>query len=595
MSRMFKSLRAALLVPFIAVVVLVATSISALSYHTGLAAVDQLSEQLLLDVSNRVAQATTKHLAASSVVLNAVVPSLPMGAPDQHSASLAPVTLPGFEQRMWIATNLFDDGRAYVYYGASNGEFVGLHRDKKGHFELRVRESDALGRTTYEVAGPGFAARGPVLRTDSYDPRTRPWYIKAAERGGLTWSPVYVDFTTQGLTVTLAKPLFATETTAVGTGSASVLRGVVATDIPLSALAEFVRGLQVSRTGVAFIVERDGSLIATSTADKLFSDGGSTAAPTPVRLRADRSASPLVRQAYAQLQENLQPTRTTVRDVDVAHYSFDSTGTGADGRIHMSAIAQRDAAGLDWTMVVAIPRSDHMGNVQRTVIENVLIGLLAAGLAIAAGLWIMQRVTSDVRRLSEATRLLARGQSPERLFAERHDELGVIAKAMEDFKDGLLIDPLTGALTRRTFEKRFANFLAAHADVKLALLFVDLDRFKLINDQHGHAVGDAVLAICAQRIGSVMRKDDLLARFGGDEFVLMLPGVMADDTLDRQIARVSAALDEPIALAGATMFARGSCGGALFTRDGDSLDQLVKVADARMYAAKRMRNGVHSG
>lgn len=583
MSRMFKSLRSALLAPFIGIVVLVAASISALSYQAGLKAVDQLAEQLLLDISNRVTEATTRHLGASMVVLNAVSPSLPAGVPDQNPASLAPVTLLGFEQRMWIATNLFDEGRAYAYYGAENGEFVGLHRDKQGRFELRIREGEAAtGRTTYEVSGPSRSTRGRVLRTDSYDPRTRPWYVKARQRGGLTWSPVYVDFTTQALTVTLAKPIYAVSTPGA---PENVLRGVVATDIPLTALAEFVHGLQVSRTGVAFIVERDGTLIASSTSDKLFADSGSK----PVRLRADQSVSPLVRQAYAQLQENTQPARARVRDVDVAHYTFDGDADADLGRVHMSATAQRDAAGLDWTMVVAIPRSDHMGDVRRTVIENVGIGLLAVFAAITAGLWIMQRVTGDVRRLSEATRLLARGQSPERLFAGRSDELGAIARAMEDFKDGLLIDPLTGALTRSTFEKRFATYITTHANAKLALLYVDLDRFKRVNDEHGHAVGDAVLAVCAQRVASVMRKDDLLGRFGGDEFVLMLPGVMSDATLDAQIARISAVLDEPIALAGKSMHARGSCGGALFTRDGVSLEQLVQVADARMYASKRAR------
>ena len=110
MSCIFKLMRSALLVPFIGVVVLVAASISTLLYRTGLQAVDQLSEQLLLDISNRVAQAMTKHLSASSVMLNAVAPSLPQGAPDQHPASLEPVTLLGFEQRMWIAANLFDEG-----------------------------------------------------------------------------------------------------------------------------------------------------------------------------------------------------------------------------------------------------------------------------------------------------------------------------------------------------------------------------------------------------------------------------------------------------------------------------------------------------
>jgi diguanylate cyclase len=585
MSRMFKSLRSALLVPFIGVVVLVAVTISALSYHAGIEAVDQLSEQLLLDISNRVTQETSRHLAASSVALNAISPSLPGGTADQQPASLAPVTLPDFEQRMWIATNLFDSGESYVYYGASNGEFVGLQRDAHGRFELRIREAEQTGRTVYEVTGPGQSGRARALRTDNYDPRTRPWYTLASQRGTLSWAPVYVGFTTQALTVTLAKPIYAGRDPAADEKAPRALRGVVATDITLTALTEFVRGLQVSRNGVAFIVERDGTLVATSSAEQLFTDGASQ----PVRLRADQSANPLVREAYQQLKENSQPTLAKVRGIDVAHYSFDSSSDDEQGRVHMSATAQRDAAGLDWTMVVAVPRSDYMGDVQRTVLQNLIVGLLAVALAIALGLWIMHRVTGDVRRLSEATRLLARGQSPDRLFKGRRDELGMIAKAMEDFKDGLLVDPLTGALTRSTFEKRFASYIASHEEAKLALIFVDLDRFKLVNDQHGHAVGDAVLAICAQRLATSLRKYDLLCRFGGDEFVLMLPDLMSDDTLDAQILRLTAVLDQPISLGGAAISAGGSCGGALYARDGTTLEQLIQVADARMYAAKRAR------
>lgn len=588
MSNMFGSLRAALLLPFIVVVVLVAASISLLSYITGLKAVDQLSEQLLLDVANRVTQATTRHLEGSAVALNAVAPTLTKRTSPALLSTSSPVALQSMEQRLWIATHLYQEGLAYVYYGASTGEFVGVRRDAQGQVELRIRETGASVRTVYEVSAPPPAARGRVLRSDDYDPRTRPWYAKAAARGGLAWSPVYVDFTSKALTVTLAKPIYDTAKTATaGTTAtpAGTLRGVVATDIPLTALTEFVRGLQVSRTGVAFIVERDGTLIATSTAEPLFV--GNSAQNT--RLRADQSGNALVRQAYAQLVGNSAPLHAQIGGIDVARYTLDSDVTGEVGRVHMSATAQQDAAGLDWTMVVAIPRSDHMQAVRRTVIQNVVMAGLAVLLAIAAGLWIMQRLTGDIRRLSEATRLLARGQSPDRLFAERQDELGVIAKAMEDFKDGLLIDPLTGALTRATFEKRFATYVSAHSEVKLAILFVDLDRFKRINDQHGHAVGDAVLAVCAQRIASVLRKDDWLSRFGGDEFVLMLRGVATESALKKQIDRVMAVLDAPIALSGSQVFARGSCGGALFGRDGQTLDALVKAADARMYSEKRGR------
>ncbi|MFO1341563.1 MAG: diguanylate cyclase [Burkholderiales bacterium] len=572
MSRMFSSLRATLLIPFVGVVILVAVSISLLSYQTGLKAVDELSEQLLLDISNRVTQATSRHLASSSVVLNAVAPDVAAAGNAPRHSDLVPDSLPQFEQRMWIAANLYPGNEGYIYYGSHKGEFVGLNRKADGDYELRWRELGTAQRTIYTTHGPGL--RDAVLRTDNYDPRARPWFAEATQRGSLTWSSVYVDFTTRALTVTLAKPVF---------NQQRAQRGVVATDIPLTALTEFVRGLQVSRTGVAFIVERDGALIATSTPEALFGDNPGQ----PVRLRASESANPLVRQAWEQLRANVEPTRSTVRGVEIARYSFD----GDDGRVHMSATAQRDSAGLDWTMVVAVPRSDHMGNVQRTILQNVAIGLAAVGLAIALGLWIMHRVTSDVRRLSEATRLLARGQSPERLFKGRSDELGVIARAMEDFKDGLLVDPLTGALTRATFEKRFAALVSQQLDATLAIVFVDLDRFKSVNDEHGHAVGDAVLAICAQRIASAMRRDDVLARYGGDEFVLMLSGILSDEALDAQLARLTAALDQPVAIAGIEVTAGGSCGGALYPRDGRTLEQLVKVADARMYGVKKARTG----
>ena len=240
-------------------------------------------------------------------------------------------------------------------------------------------------------------------------------------------------------------------------------------------------------------------------------------------------------------------------------------------------------------MVVAIPRSDHMGNVRRTILENVAMGLLAVALALAVGLWVLHRVTSDVRRLSEATRLLARGQSPDPLFSDRKDELGTIARAVEEFKAGLLIDPLTGALTRHTLEKPVASLLHATPVTNFAVGFVDMDKFKRVNDQYGYALGDAVLAVSAQRIASALRRDDLLARYGGDEFVLLLSGVTTDEDVAARLAEIAGPLDASIDLAGQHIHAGASCGGALYPRDGITLLQLVEVADARMFEEKKTR------
>ncbi len=569
MPRLFTSLRAALLVPFIIVIALVAGTISLLSYQTGLKAVDELSEHLLLDLSNRVGQATTRQLASSSVMLNVLAPPLGKSDTDPAWGRLLPTTLSEFEQRMWIACNLFRDERAYLYYGTSTGEFVGLQRDARGQFEIRIRAQNAASRAIFETTAPGV--RGRLIRSDNYDPRTRPWYVMATERHALAWSPVYVDFTTKALTVTLAKPVFATD---------RAQRGVIATDMPLTELADFVRGLQVSQTGVAFIVEKNGAVIATSTQEKLFTEN----AQQPTRLRADQSANPLVRDAYAQLVSGESANKSLVRGVEITHHSFDNDS----GRIHMSATAQRDAAGLDWTMVVAIPRADLMGNVQKTITQNIMIGVAAVGLALALGLWFMNRISGDVSRLTDATRRLARGERTERLFTGRKDELGVIATAVEDFKDGLLVDPLTGALTRSTFEKRFATRIKL-AEQQFALIFIDLDQFKHVNDRYGHAIGDVVLTVAAQRIAASLRSEDVLARYGGDEFVVLMAGLSNEGALAAQIGRLSAMLDEPMMIEGNSLLTGGSCGGALYPSEGTTLDKLIQVADARMYEQKRLR------
>ena len=197
---------------------------------------------------------------------------------------------------------------------------------------------------------------------------------------------MYVDFTSKSLTVTLAKPVFT---------KANVQRGVVATDINLTALTEFMRALKVSENGVDSIMENNRSLVATSSKAPLFADIVPGALQT--RLSANQSDNALIRQSYAQLHSSATARTANVRGVDIARHWFDGDG----GRVHMSAASQRDAAGLDWTMVVAIARSDYMGNVRRTIFEDVAIGLLAVLLALAVGLWLMHRLTSDVQRVVE--------------------------------------------------------------------------------------------------------------------------------------------------------------------------------------------------
>ena len=149
-------------------------------------------------------------------------------------------------------------------------------------------------------------------------------------------------------------------------------------------------------------------------------------------------------------------------------------------------------------------------------------------------------------------------------------------------------DPLTGLPNRRAFDEELAREVAraARTGAPLAVAVLDVDRFKAVNDGHGHAVGDAVLRAVAARARAVVRAGDLAARTGGEEFGLLLPG--ADLAGAVELAeRVRAALAaRPVEAAGRALVVTASLGCAALG-PGESPEALVARADARMYEAKR--------
>jgi diguanylate cyclase (GGDEF)-like protein/PAS domain S-box-containing protein len=149
-------------------------------------------------------------------------------------------------------------------------------------------------------------------------------------------------------------------------------------------------------------------------------------------------------------------------------------------------------------------------------------------------------------------------------------------------------DALTGLPNRALFVERLATALARaeHHDHRVGVIFLDLDRFKLVNDSLGHATGDRLLKVVADRLCHAIRSGDTVARFGGDEFVVLCDEV-ADEAAVREVAeRVAAEVARPVALSGAEVFVTGSLGVVLSGRPADSPDALVRDADAAMYLAK---------
>lgn len=172
-----------------------------------------------------------------------------------------------------------------------------------------------------------------------------------------------------------------------------------------------------------------------------------------------------------------------------------------------------------------------------------------------------------------------------KLATVTHDEQAARHAAMHD--------ALTGLPNRTLFENRVEHGLAQakRHDRTLAVMFLDLDGFKRINDAHGHDVGDALLQTIAGRLRDHARDDDTVSRFGGDEFVYLLTEIEGDEDAVLVAQKIANAIQLPCQLSVGTLVIKPSIGIAIFPRDGKSCSALLKSADTAMYAAKRDKSG----
>lgn len=300
------------------------------------------------------------------------------------------------------------------------------------------------------------------------------------------------------------------------------------------------------------------------------------------------------------------PNVNALYDQAVAGYRGTARAAGPDGAEELSAIVPVPTPG--WVLVARLPAAEafaSVAEVRKIVIVSSL--LTALGVALFVGLSLLHLF----RPLAEAARQM-RGMAEgtvalEPLPVVRLDEVGDLALGFNHLLEKLREneaalrrsearmahmahhDALSGLPNRAMFEDRLFQAIARaeRHGTEFALLFIDLDGFKPVNDCHGHRTGDAVLRQVAERLASVMRKADFVARIGGDEFAVLLEEEEAARGARTVALKLREALAQPILVDGLSLRIGLSIGIATYPRDGRTEEQLLAAADGAMYVAKR--------
>jgi diguanylate cyclase (GGDEF)-like protein len=247
-----------------------------------------------------------------------------------------------------------------------------------------------------------------------------------------------------------------------------------------------------------------------------------------------------------------------------------------DADLHLlawDAVLSKVACGVRLTTAIALADLLPGGEVVEAI-QGVLSGAesacFTAHLALPAG---SHPVQVHVRRMVSAMDLLA-----------------LITIQSAEAQPADVQDPLTGVASRGAVAARIGSWReSADACPPFALLFLDLDDFKRINDEHGHAAGDQVLRTLAARWTSCLRDNDLVARYGGDEFVILLKDVASEADAEPIVKRLLAATAEPIGFRDLTLQIDATIGVASSTSAPTPVEDLIDQADRHMYARKPRR------
>ena len=398
-------LRTVLIVPFVVQIVGTVGLVGYLSYRNGHETVYNLSSQLQNQITSRIYLHLETYLQMPHL-LNQVNENV------MKTSLLKPSNLGEIEQFLFRQMESFDS-IPYTAWGNEKGEYVGIDRLPNGTLHIEVVDNPQNPKYyTYEVNSRG--QREKLLQiTPFYDPRSRPWYQNAVEKGRATWSPIYIWFNQSEIAIDANLPIY---------DQKGEILGVLDTPMKLSRISEYLRGLKISSSGQSFIIDRSGILIASSSDNQPFKIEKDN---KPQRIKASESQNSLIKSTGNYLDLHFKELKNIKKEIKL---SFQIENQ----EILLKIMPFQDARGIDWLIVVVIPEADFMANIQANNRSTALVSIAALIGSITIGIITARWITKPILRLNIAAKDIAQGKWHKTVEIERSDEVGELANSFKN-------------------------------------------------------------------------------------------------------------------------------------------------------------------
>jgi signal transduction histidine kinase/class 3 adenylate cyclase/ActR/RegA family two-component response regulator len=401
-------LRLALTLPFVVQTLAVVSIVGYLSFKNGQKAVQKLADNLQGEISGRIQEHLENYLEKPHSIAQ-------INAGAANVGNLNPDDLQATERYFWHQSQIFASLRQ-IYLGTKEGQFIGVERQDSGELAAKITENFPR-RSFYGLDALGNHAK--LLRFEpNYDLRARPWYLSATAAEQPVWTEIYTFF--QGeLGITAARPFYDTQ---------GEFRGVMAVDIVLGQISDFLRKIKISRSGQIFIMERSGALVGSSTDEKPYITDASGKFQ---RLKAIDSTNSLTSSAAKHIINSFN--LSLVEPPQKLQFQLKNQSN------FVRILSYRDRVGLDWLVVVVIPENDFMEEINSNTRSTILLCLAALILSIIMGSLTARSLTNPILRLNAAAKDIARGEWEQKLEIDRADEVGELAKSFTSMASQLKI------------------------------------------------------------------------------------------------------------------------------------------------------------